>query len=288
MKTDVQAVFLTRYSFFGSSGWRAADSKDKAHLLDPERLNKRFELFQKMNLASLAAQTDPDFKLVILTSSDMPAPQAKTLTEACKDTLGDERTRILFRAPGSAGQWFQKFLSRRMNRISHSLQIVLDDDDAVSADFTEIVRREGAFAASTLSPEMPHQYLSFPNGLTAKFEKDGINLMPRDVPFTNLGLTLVAPTDTPKSPFMLAHKKVARRHKVRVIHDQRPYYIRAVHDTNDSRAHHNDEYMDAAAVEKMFPYFPLLRDLDLKAFGGKPADHRKDHDTTASSSSAAA
>lgn len=271
MKPGVQAVFLTRYSFFGSSGWRAAASKDKERLLDPERLDKRFELFQQMNLASLAAQSDPNFKLVILTSSEMPEKQARDLTEACKDTLGDDRAIILARAPGSAGQWFQKFMSRRMTSVSHSLQIVLDDDDAVSTDFVEVVRREGEFAVSTLTPDMPHQYISFPNGLTAKFDEDGVDLMLRDVPFTNLGLTLVAPTDTHKSPFMLAHKKVARRHKVRVIHDQRPYYIRAVHDTNDSRAHHNDDYMDAAAAEKMFDYFPLLRDLNLKSFGGIPA-----------------
>lgn len=273
MKPGVQAVFLTRYSFFGSSGWRAAASKDKERLLDPDRLDKRFELFQQMNLASLAAQSDPNFKLVILTSSDMPEKQAKDLTEACKDTLGDHRVSLLFRAPGSAGQWFQKFISRRLTDASHTLQIVLDDDDAVSTDFVDVVRREGEFAVSTLTPDMPHQYISFPNGLTAKFHDDtnDVDLMLRDVPFTNLGLTLVAPTDTQKSPFMLAHKKVARRHKVRVIHDQRPYYIRAVHDTNDSRAHHNDAYLDEAAAEKMFAYFPLLRGLNLRAFGGVPA-----------------
>src|SRR6056297_4223278 len=108
METGVQAVFQTRYSFFGQSGWKSASSKVQEALFDPARLRKRFHLFQKMNLASLRDQSDPDFKLVILTSTLLPEDHLRLLTEACHDVLGAERTRILARAPGSAGKWLQK------------------------------------------------------------------------------------------------------------------------------------------------------------------------------------
>jgi hypothetical protein len=271
MDTGLQAVFQTRYSFFGQSGWKSATSKLQEELFDPARLSKRFHLFQKMNLACLRDQSDSDFKLVILTSTLLPEGHLKLLTEACHDVLGRERTHILQRAPGSAGRWLQKYTTRQMNTVPYTMQIVLDDDDAVSADFVEESRREAEFALSRFRPGQDCVYLSYANGLTARFGPDGVDLMPRVVPFTNLGLVLVAPTDTGKSPYMLAHKKVARRHPVRVTYDQRPFYIRAVHDTNDSRAMHGDEVMDAAAVRQALPYFPLLKDLGVKALRGADA-----------------
>ncbi|MBW4707815.1 putative rhamnosyl transferase [Roseobacter sp. YSTF-M11] len=264
MSSSLQAVFQTRYSFFGQSGWRSDTSKAQELLFDPERLNKRLDLFLKMNLACLRDQSDPDFKLVVLTSSLLPQDHLKLLTEACHDVIGKKRAHVIARAPGSAGRWLQKFTQRRLNTHSHSAQIVLDDDDAVSVDFVESCKREGEFALSRFRDDQDCVYLSYATGMTARFEDDGITLMPRVVPFTNLGLALVAPTDTSKNPYMLAHKKVARRHAVRVNYDQRPYYIRAVHDSNDSRAMHDDVALSAEAIEKAMPYFPLLKDLTVK------------------------
>ena len=266
MASDLQMVFQTRYSFFGSSGWQSDVSKQKEKLFDPARLDKRLYLFERMNLASLRDQTDADFKLLVLTSHDLPSDHMRRLSEACHDTIGAERTFITARKPGSAGAWMRKCMRNHLNTTSHSAQIVLDDDDAVSIDFVERCRAEAQFALSQLRPDQDCTYLSFATGLTGRFEQDGgLNLIPREVPFTNLGLTLVAPTRTRRNPYMLAHKKVARRYAVRVIHDQRPFFIRSVHDTNDSRAHHGDEILGADAVEQAKTWFPLLQQFDLIA-----------------------
>lgn len=271
MAQNLQILFQTRYSFFGKSGWRSAPSRDKAQLFDPGRLARRFSLFEKMALASLRDQTDTGFKLVVLTAQDLPPDHARLLREACHDVLGPERAHIIARPEGSAGAWLQKYTARKLNDAPHSVQIVLDDDDAVSADFVEVARAEAAFALSRFRPEQDCVYLSFASGLTARFSDDGVDLIRRDVAFTNLGLSLVAPTTTRRNPYMLAHKKVARRHPVRVIHDQRPYYIRAIHGMNDSRAHHGDDVLDAAAVRAARAYFPLLGALELTAEKGAAA-----------------
>ena len=272
MTQTLQVVFQTRYSFFGSSGWRSAASKDEAELFDPARLSRRFELFRKMNLASLRDQTDGDFRLVVLTSTRMPEDHLKLLTEACHDTLGAGKCHILPRAPGGAGQWLRQYMTRSLNDTSHAAQVVLDDDDAVSADFVESVRREAEHAVRGLGAGRDCVYLSYATGMTALHHPDGgIDLMDRVIPFTNLGLTLVAPTTTRKNPFMLAHKKVARRHDVRVFYDQRPWYLRSVHDTNDSRGLHENNPLPAARVQAALARFPLLRDLDLAALRGVAA-----------------
>lgn len=264
MSSDMQMVIETRYSFFGSSGWRSPASKEKDLLFDPTRLSKRLELFEKMNLASLRDQTDPDFKLVVLTSADLPKDHLERMKQACLDILGEERVRILGRKTGSAGQWLRRYVRNHLNTADHTAQVVLDDDDALSVDFVERCRREALYALSQFREGQECVYLSFANGFTGYFHEDGgMDLLPRDVAFTNLGLTLVAPTLTRKNPFLLAHKKVARRHDVRVFHERRPFYIRALHDTNDSRRHHGDTVLGPEAVKAAFTWFPLLKDLDL-------------------------
>ncbi|TNF61252.1 MAG: hypothetical protein EP307_07225 [Rhodobacteraceae bacterium] len=266
MGRNVQVVFQTRYSFFGSSGWRSEASKTAEILFDPARLSRRLDLFRRMTLACLRDQTDPDFRLVVLTSTRLPEDHLARLTEACSDILGAGRAQVIPRAPGSAGQWLRRYMHRHMADVPHSAQVVLDDDDALSVDFVERTRTEAEFALTAMAPGQDCVYLSWASGLTARFNPDGgVDLMPREVPFTNLGLTLVAPTMTSRNPYMLAHKKVARRHAVRVFHDQRPWYLRAVHDLNDSRAMHGDDPLPRAAVEAVLDRFPLLRDMDLVA-----------------------
>ncbi len=263
MKQELQAVFQMRYSFFGKSGWRSGASRDKARLLDSQRLDKRFHYFRTMALPSLAAQSDRDFKLLLLTSEDLPEAHRTVLEELCHDTLGRDRCHILYRPPDGAGRWFQRYMRKKLNSHSHSVQIVLDDDDAVAADFVETVRREAEFAIAGFRADQDCTYLSYASGLTADFGPDGVRLLRREVPFTNLGLSLVAPTRTRKNPYMLAHKKVARRHPVRVTYDLRPYYIRSVHDSNDSRAHMGEEALPRTELPRLSTYFPWLGGLDL-------------------------
>jgi hypothetical protein len=264
MSSPIQTVFQTRYSYFGQSGWRSNASKAQEMLFDPARLAKRLYLFEHMNLACLRDQSDPEFKLAILTSTLLPEDHFKDLTALCHDMLGPERVHILRRGPGSAGKQFNRFMTRKLSTTPHAVQVVLDDDDALSVDFVEETRREAEFALSRFRPDQDCVYVSFASGLSARFDDDGLLLTPRSVPFTNLGLALVAPSDTPKNPYMLAHKKVARRHPVRVIHDQRPFYIRAVHDTNDSRAMMDKTPLAPEDVATALTYFPLLRNFTLK------------------------
>lgn len=257
MTADLQVVFQTRHSFLGSSGWRSGVSKDKGLLFDPGRLTKRFDLFRKPHLASLRDQGDGDFKRLILTSTELPDQHAAQVQEASRDILGAERAHFIQRRPGSAGAWLRKYMRNQLNGTALSAQVVLDDDDAVSADFVQPCRPEAAFALTQFRDGQDCASLSFASGLTGRFEADGgMHLIPREVPSTNLGLTLVAPTTTRKNPSMLAHQKAARRHAVRVIHEKRPFCIRGGHGT---------DMPGGDAVRAAMPWFPLLRDLDLVA-----------------------
>lgn len=256
----MQIVFQMRYSFFGTSGWRSKASRNPERLFDTERLTKRAYFFEKVALASLASQTDSDFKLVVLSSVGLPVDHKNFLEEICKDTLG-ERAHIIYRKPGHAGNFFRRYQRNRLNNGDFTMQVVLDDDDGVSYDFVEVMRQEALFAKERFVSPDDYTYLSQARGITAVFEDNHMDLAHKVTPFVNLGLALVAPTQTKRNPFFTAHKNISRSHPVRVIYGMEPYYLRAVHDTNDSRAMFDDNRVANSDLPHLIERFPLLEQL---------------------------
>lgn len=269
----MQMVFEMRYSYFGQSGWRSDASKDPELLFDPERLKRRAYYFEKIALASLASQTDQDFKLIVLSSRDLPEEHKEYLVEKCNEVLGPERVHIIIHPPGSAGRCFKNYLIQHLNESAYTAQIVLDDDDAVSSDFVSVMRREALAIQNTFEKEGDYCYLSIATGLSAFLSDKQWQFSLRNVPFTNLGLTLVAPTRTKQNPYMTAHKKIPLRHPSRLIDTQELFYIRCVHGLNDSRAvrweiraaRGDRKILTREELEKIIPRFPFLADLPWEA-----------------------
>lgn len=257
----MQMIYQMRYSFFGKSGWRSETSNDKAQLLDPERLKKRHYFLEKIALRSLQDQTDGDFALQVLSSDYMDEANKRLLVETCKDMLG-ERAHVFFRKEGSAGDYVNGYRKEHLADEPLCAQIVLDDDDAVALDFTERLRAEAEAAWQLKRPEEDNCFISHSRGISAKFSDGTVQLSHRNVQATNLGLALVAPAKTHRSIFGIAHKKIVERRPTRIIHSWYPAYIRAVHDTNDSRGFHTAEnILVGEPLDRAFAAFPLLADL---------------------------
>lgn len=234
----MQTLVLMRYSYFGASGWKSDASRELDALLAPERLTKRAELLEKIALPSLAAQTDPDFKLVILAARDFPKWRKKQLRDLCFDALGEDRVKLLFRGPGLAHAKFRAFIQKSQTDDPVTCQVVLDDDDALARDFLETLKPEAESTYQLCKGERPYTFLSYSRGLTLKLSDAEPELIWRNSPFTNLGLALVSSTSERKSVFGVAHKRVAERHPARVIYSPVPSYVRTIHDINDSHAQH--------------------------------------------------
>ena len=260
MRLKMKLVFQTRFSYFGQSGWRSTASQSAEALLDPVRLNKRFDLFERVALASLKDQSDPGFELAVLTSNTLPAQFSKRLVELCNDTLGAERCTVWFRRPQKAGSIFRRIMMRRYGNEQYIAQVVLDDDDGVSFDFVEICKQEAEFAVKRNLDNSEGIFLSFPRGLSLGFEhQKAVWLAPRNAVFTNLGLTLVAPASFQRHPFLTSHRQIGVRYSSRVIMSQRPFYVRSVHEGNDSVAKHNEVRLSDEQTTKMFRPFPFLK-----------------------------
>jgi len=169
-------------------------------LFEPERLNKRFELFENIALASLKDQTDQDFKLSVLSSTNLPEKYKTRLQDLCNDTRGADHVDINYRGPRKAGKLFRQIMCEKYPDLRTIAQVVLDDDDAVSRDFVEVCKREADYAANNNYDGTESVFLTFPKGVSLGLEHGHAAwIAPRNAYFTNLGLTLVAP-DIQASP----------------------------------------------------------------------------------------
>ncbi|MDU8928755.1 glycosyltransferase [Alisedimentitalea sp. MJ-SS2] len=262
----MKVILVTRFSFFGKSGWKSSASRDPGELFAPERLDPRFEMFEKITLQSLADQTHGDFEHLVISSTFMPEQYQARLTEMCNDYLPTQ-ARVIFRPQKYVGKVLDYYTRENYADQDWIAQSVLDDDDAVSVDFVEACRFEAETVLGTPYANDPISFISFPRGFTLGL-RDGDEepwLSQRYVPWTNLGLTIVKPPAHKKNLFNLSHLKAGIRFGSRLAGANRPFYLRTVHDHNDSRARHGDRMLDAAEIEQQFKYFPLLRSY----FGGR-------------------
>ena len=253
----MQVIIQTRFSYFGQSGWRSDASTQEALLYDDARLEQRFNLFEAITIPSLKAQTDKDFHWHVLSSKGMPDKWRKRLTEVCSDVLPADKLAVTFRGPRSAAKIFRKVVRQRFDPAALISQVVLDDDDALSADFIATCKRVGYRAWRQRDKSKDYVFTTFPRGCTLVLDDSSALYLERYVPFTNLGLTLTCRPDCKRNLFAISHKRIGERHPFKEFDDGKLRYVRTIHDHNDSRGLY-DEASKSISPKDLKLYFPNL------------------------------
>lgn len=138
---DNQIVGVCRFSYLGTGGFEASKLEEEALadlLYDQARMNRRFAFFEKLCLPSLAAQTDPDFRLVVLIGTSMPMRYRKRLK-----ALADQYPflRICALDPHGPLSATKRAYRRGLGDGADYLTgFRIDDDDAVAVDYIEKTR----------------------------------------------------------------------------------------------------------------------------------------------------
>ncbi len=263
-----EVLVALRFSYFGTSGWKSDFSKDKALLFDQDRLIMRLGLLQSLPLPALAAQTDQNFHLMILSSYAMPRWAQRSLAEICAETLPAGQYTITARKFGVAHAHLAQFIAARYparpDQPTAVLQTVLDDDDGFSTDLIATARREMVELPS-LSDTADLRFVSFSRGygldLSGK-RPETYTLYHHRYPFINLGLTM-AGDRVGRNIFSIRHRKTPLEYPHRLIGGP-PMFVRSVHEANDSRVEVSAkwravaEWRQDADVCARFPYLPEL------------------------------
>ena len=164
-----QIIGICRFAFLGRGDWigmRGADAHDAPRLkeqaewlFDPDRMARRLFTLERICLASVAAQTDPDFRFLVVTSARLPQVWRDRLSQLCAGLPQAEL--ILSDSPDLAGV-LRPILMRSARQTGRAaLQFRLDDDDAVAPGFVADLRRIGTATAA-----LPEHAISFPRGLS--------------------------------------------------------------------------------------------------------------------------
>jgi len=236
---DVDAldiVITMRFAFFGRSGWKSADSREKTLLFGDRRLAMRLQLLRNVALASLAAQDDQNFHLYILTSADLPEEARAALQSHCTATLRPDQVTIDARPPAPARKHLRNFMQGRYGR-APMMQVVLDDDDGLASSYISRLRSDmRAYLPDATQTGPGPRFISYSHGYGLAIGENPeatMDLYLHRYPFINLGLDMLTEPGK-KNIFAIDHLKAPKTfgcHLVRRV----PMWVRSVHFTNDSR-----------------------------------------------------
>lgn len=225
----VQAIGYMRFSYPGRSDARLTHEDDpealRAQLYDPLRMAQRFHFFEKICLPSLDAQTDQDFKLLILIGNDLPqtfksrllrAISNRPYAEVLEDSTGSLSTALNTRAADLKDPAADKILHFR-----------LDDDDALASHAIHDLRQ---MAERVAAPTL----LSLPRGLKY-VEMDGeVQLVESVAPYIAIGWAMVLNPEVERNAFQASHLRIAQS-MPSMVDPRKISYIHTIHAESDSR-----------------------------------------------------
>ncbi len=229
-----EVIVVTRFSFFGKSGWKSEFSRNPDSLFNEPRLMFRLELLSAFPLASLAAQADQNFHLFILTSNMLPRWAVKELRKRCLAALPAEKFSICQRSEGVAAVYLRRFMQERCKN-GLGIHMPLDDDDGLAVDFIQDLRTRMAALSPPLEDD--YRFVSFAKGYALDindFSQARLRLYKHNYPFINLGLAMFGPVDK-QNMLSVSHRKFPRNYEHSLIGHGKVMYLRCVHTANDSR-----------------------------------------------------
>lgn len=232
----IQVVVVIRFSYVADGGFRL--SRDglkavRATLYAPDRLERRFRLFEALTLRSLLGQTDPDFTLAVLIGDDFPADDRARLAQLIAPMRD---ARIVELPPHNNYKSTKRAIEAcRRPEATHILSVRLDDDDALGRDVIKAQKRIGPVIASAGPADAP-AVICFNNGLFLELSEQGNRIygVIEKLPL-GIGMGMIAPADARPTIFSTDHRQVHTRWNT-YTEALTPRFIRSVHRDNDSSA----------------------------------------------------
>lgn len=232
-----QIIGLVRFSYPSRNGF----SKEfptlgelQSFLYDPERLERRFALFEMLTLPSLLAQRDPDFTCVFLVGEGLPPdalehlrdlvkPLAKPMIVQLEPLPHYAATKKAFKPATAAGA-------------THVTTFRLDDDDALDLGYVERLKHIADRLLHVSGDETP-LVIGFNRGFFLETGPKGVEIYDvcERLPL-GIGLAMVRRSGEPHNIFARNHRFVSQFFNT-YTDAVTPSFIRSVHRDNDSGTH---------------------------------------------------
>lgn len=231
----MQTILLCRFSYPAEGGFQVDhDTVEarRAYLYAPERMARRFALFEHLCLPGLKAQTDPDFSLVVLVGTCLPDTHRTRLERLLSDM---PQARIVARDPGPHRQVCQTVLNAARKHVHQPcLQVRHDDDDALAVDFVARLRK-AASDCEALLRDAPLVGFDWNRGFALRASDHApFEICETVAPYLGIAQGMAVQGGTRKTLMNFAHSRI-NRFMPTVTFTDPPMFLRAYHETNDSR-----------------------------------------------------
>ncbi|KNG91978.1 glycosyltransferase [Pseudaestuariivita atlantica] len=236
MAYSIQVQGLIRFSVLTEDYYADKfDTVDKiaAHIFAPDRMERRFHLFERLCLPSLMRQTDMEFRLGVITSTHLPGDQLERLLAL---TEPHPNVTIFAEEPAKQYPLLRKAYARMQDRdrFTHALNFRIDDDDAVDRDFIARIKRQAAGLLQVGDPAgrtmIAHNF-----GFYIDMNHEGANRVfdARERMPLSVGSALLSPMDDPGIPYAYNHRKFAQHYNL-YSDIETPAFLRTLHPDNKS------------------------------------------------------
>ncbi len=229
-----QIVGLVRFSYPAKSGFTKTASDIPAledMLYDPDRLERRFHLFESLTIPSLLAQEDQGFETVFLIGKTMPSSAVKRLKALVAPLKGALVVALPSLQHYNATQ--RALGAMWSDDATHHTSFRLDDDDALDSDFIGRLKERVAALVPVCAPNRP-LVIGCNRGFFLELSPEGNRVydVVEKLPL-GIGLAMTVAAGQPENIFRRNHRLVAQHYTVFTDGDL-PAFIRTVHADNDS------------------------------------------------------
>lgn len=257
-----QVIVVIRFSYVAEAGFKISSQGLDAirqTLYNPERLARRFRLFEALTLPSLLAQTDADFSVAVLIGDDFPADDRACLARLIAPL---RHAQIVALPPlNNYKSTRLAILACQKPETTHVISVRLDDDDAFARDCIA-AQKQIAPNVAALGPHDAPAVVCFNNGLFLEMSDQGNRLFGviEKLPL-GIGMGMITPVDARATIFSTDHRRVHTRWNC-YTEALTPRFIRTVHRDNDSGALASGElpsYSDRDIDQILAAHFPFSR-----------------------------
>lgn len=229
----VQVIGLCRFSVPGIGAFQSLPDDigaRRAVLYAPDRMRHRCLWFEHVLLPGLRAQTDPEFRLILLLGEDFPDPWRRRILDLV-DTV--PQVIVMFSPPGGHREICANAMRPHLDRDARRIaQFRLDDDDAVAVDFVARLRAD-VIRAEPLLDRSPSMAFDYGKGLVLRDLGGRLSLEPCLTHCWSPALALVLPRRRGRFVLDYPHHVIWRRMPLLSQSDQ-IMFIRGAHGSNDS------------------------------------------------------
>lgn len=247
--SHLQIISVIRFAYPGLGMFREEHdsvAEREAFLWTPERMEARFRSLEHICLRTLAAQTDPDFRTIILTGDALPRQWADRLQDLAARVPGAE---VCFHPAKQQQEALAEVIRPRVDRDGPPvLYFRQDDDDGVNRRFVERCREVFGDTAR-MWQRGRRMCIDFNRGFRIQLTPEGPRVQPLVEHHIGVAQGIILDASNQRTGIHFPHHRVATLLPCVTITDV-PMWLRGMDGTNDSRVRDRLHLLEAASAEQ--------------------------------------